>query len=350
MSHLQLDYIALDTLDSWIRSLELGPQARRILGMTVFGSPEGLGGKLPNSLSERQWPRMALPVLGHDTPAWVEVWSVPASAAPLEQGEVCGVSYTRCADLVFAWLTTSLPSADHQLAPTTQETYDALFSALGQLACPHPWRFWNYMPDILGAHQGEERYRIFNVGRHASFRSHSGLIEQHPPAACALGHPKGMAAPLSVYALASSRPAQSIENPRQLSAYHYPPQYGPRSPSFSRAALAPVGGEETVFISGTASIVGHDTVHLNDVKAQTEETLNNIEALLARFAVERPAKGWQMADLHLKAYVTHSSDLPTVREVVQRRLGPLMPCVYLQAVVCRPDLLVEIEASAIRSR
>jgi len=349
MSHLQLDHIALENLDTWAQALGVGDRPRRLLGLTVFGAPDALAGELPARLKDRTWPLVALPVLGQDTAAWVEAWSVPAGVDAVEHGEVSGVAYARCADLVFAWLTTPLPGPDQALAQATQQTYDALFGALGELGCPHPLRFWNYLPDILGAGQGEERYRIFNVGRYASFQTHATMVDPNPPAACALGHPDGMGGPLTVYALASSRPATPIENPRQMSAYRYPPQYGLRSPTFSRAAIAPVGGEECVFISGTASIVGHETVHRDDVRAQTHETLNNIEALLERFRHERPGSAWQASDLRLKAYVRHPSDLAVIRQVVQQRLGSEVSCVYLQAVVCRHDLLVEIEASAARS-
>ncbi|RZL01829.1 MAG: hypothetical protein EOP36_09960 [Rubrivivax sp.] len=350
MSHLQLDYIAQENLDTWLQAMESCASPRQVLGMTWFGSGAALDSVQPSSLAARAWPRVALPVLGDETNARVEVWSVPADAAHVEHGEVAGVAYARCADLVFAWLCPPLPSSqDHLLEQATQQAYDAMFEALGQLGCPHPLRFWNYLPDILGAGQGEERYRIFNVGRHASFLQHAHMVGPNPPAACALGHPEGVAGPMTVYALASSRPAQPIENPRQMSAYRYPPQYGLRSPTFSRAALAQVGGEESVFISGTASIVGHETVHLNDVQAQTHETLNNIEALLGRFSAERPGQAWPFSQLQLKAYVRHAADLPLVRQVVEQRLGASVPCVYLQAVVCRPDLLVEIEAASARS-
>jgi hypothetical protein len=58
-----------------------------------------------------------------------------------------------------------------------------------------------------------------------------------------------------------------------VSAYDYPRQYGPAAPSFSRAALTP---DPLLLISGTASIVGHASVHLGDVTAQLEETLANL--------------------------------------------------------------------------
>ena len=55
-----------------------------------------------------------------------------------------------------------------------------------------------------------------------------------------------------------------------------------------------------------------------------------------------------LGDLGYRAYVRHAADLDTVREVVTQRLGDA-PVAYVQADVCRADLLVEIEGQAIRS-
>ena len=54
------------------------------------------------------------------------------------------------------------------------------------------------------------------------------------PAACALGSRNG--SPLVIYFLASRQPVTPVENPRQISAYDYPAQYGPK-PAFSRASI-----------------------------------------------------------------------------------------------------------------
>ena len=104
---------------------------------------------------------------------------------------------------------------------------------------------------------GLERYRQFNIGRQDAFLdSHRGATG-NVPAASAIGLAGG---PLSVAFLAGATPALAVENPRQVSAYLYPADYGPRSPTFSRAVRATLSGQEALFVSGTASIVGHRTV------------------------------------------------------------------------------------------
>ncbi len=52
-----------------------------------------------------------------------------------------------------------------------------------------------------------------------------------------------------------------------------------------------------------------------------------------------------MASLAYKVYVRNPVDLPLIQFQLQAALGPGAPILYLQADICRPDLLVEIEAT-----
>jgi enamine deaminase RidA (YjgF/YER057c/UK114 family) len=162
------------------------------------------------------------------------------------------------------------------------------------------------------------------------------------PAACALGSASGG---LQIAFLATRAQVIGIENPRQLSAYHYPSQYGPRSPTFSRAGLVKLGGRDMLFISGTASIVGHQTLHEGDVVAQTHECLHNIAAVVAEANRQAPDAHFQLDQLAYKIYVRNPDDLCIVRREVTRVIGAPASAIFLQADVCRADLLVEIEAS-----
>ena len=95
-----------------------------------------------------------------------------------------------------------------------------------------------------------------------------------------------------------------IENPRQTSAYHYPPKFGKHSPIFSRACSGAARQRPSLFISGTASIVGHETIHPGDVRAQTRETMANINALLDeanRLFGSMPLRVRQFEDESLRA-------------------------------------------------
>src|SRR5205807_5907658 len=125
--------------------------------------------------------------------------------------------------------------------------------------------------------EGTERYGSFCAGRYESFARHGYALRTDLPAASAVGM-RGRR--YQAYFLASKSPGTQVENPWQVSAYDYPPQYGRRSPSFSRATVLRDGGESLIFIAGTASIVGHETKHPGDVCKQTDETVRNIARVL----------------------------------------------------------------------
>jgi enamine deaminase RidA (YjgF/YER057c/UK114 family) len=162
------------------------------------------------------------------------------------------------------------------------------------------------------------------------------------PAACALGSPPG--SPISSYFLASRWAPKMIENPRQTSAYHYPPKFGKHSPTFSRACLAPAHEGTSLFISGTASIVGHETIHPGDVRAQTRETLANIKALLDEANRLLGVVRYDFDNLKMKVYVRNTEDLPQIQAELAGALRSAQ-ALYVKADVCREDLLVEIEAA-----
>ena len=107
--------------------------------------------------------------------------------------------------------------------------------------------------------------------------------------------------------------------------------------------LAGAEDDQKLFISGTASIVGHATQHAGDVTEQTRETLANIRALLAQAKNAGFDAFTQGHRLLLKVYLHQPDSLSLVRAQVAAEFGAMQQAVYLQADVCRTDLLLEIE-------
>lgn len=289
-------------------------------------------------------PSLAEPRLLWPAPALCEEW---LASGPLTEGRLGCVSYRSNGAWVFG--TACVDDRDPGLQQAAQRAYADVFQVLDREGCPQLQRLWNYLRAINAEEAGLERYRLFNLGRAQAFLDAGRGLEDGAPAACAMGTAQG---PLTVHFLAGRCRPQAIENPRQVSAYRYPQRYGPRSPTFSRAALADLGGGVRVlFISGTASIVGHESVHLGDVVRQAGECLDNIDAVLTA-ALPHVGGPWTLAALRERlectVYLRRPGDLAAVREAVSRRLGLCTPAaeaaVYLQADVCRAELLVEIEA------
>ena len=96
-------------------------------------------------------------------------------------------------------------------------------------------------------------------------------------------------------------------------------------------------------MSGTASVVGHETRHAGDLAAQLDETFANFDSLLDEAHRRRPdlPRGFG-PDGRLKVYVPDPDALATV-EAALARLAPGTPKVLLQADICRRDLHIEID-------
>ena len=118
--------------------------------------------------------------------------------------------------------------------------------------------------------------------------------------------------------------------------------------SFSRALRLDIKGITILLISGTASIDSNGkTVHAGDFNAQTWRTYRNITALL-----ESEGATWKdvvRTTCYLRDIERDYEEFNTIRTQFfkEQGLDPLPASTGIQAILCRPDLLVEIEAMAI---
>jgi chorismate lyase/3-hydroxybenzoate synthase len=338
-SVLQLDYLSLaelaDRPATWWRN---------VLGVASFDASAASPGN-----ADVPFINVKTPVLGGNAQRY-EVWRGASDAQAGMRGRI---QYRHNGGLVFGRLSITErdnagahPSALHQ---ATEAAYREIFALIDDLGTPHLIRVWNFLPDINGESHGSERYWHFNTGRQDGFTAFGRDVTGSVPAACGVGSAPGT--PLAIYFLASNAPPTVIENPRQVSAYNYPPQYSPKSPTFSRACVAEFTNLRMIFISGTASILGHETVHVGDASAQTRESLRNIEAVLGAANKSGHARlELTMSDLWYKIYVREVGDLAAIDRELRSVVGGRARALYLQADLCRRELLVEIEASGSNSR
>lgn len=209
-----------------------------------------------------------------------------------------------------------------------------------------PVRFWNFVPDLnadIDAHF--ERYMAFNVGRF------NACVEW-------LGEPSGFGQTLAtasavgvetqdlqVHCLTTASGGQPIENPRQVSSYHYSRRFGPRPPCFARATRVLMHGKPVLFIGGTASIVGERSLHAGDLALQTAETINNLEALVMRALTDDGSSALDRLR-ELRVYVRESAAAVDVQDMLMERCRKLKRVEFARAQICRKELLVEIEGIA----
>ena len=113
--------------------------------------------------------------------------------------------------------------------------------------------------------------------------------------------------------------------------------------SFERGTYIDYGDRRHVFISGTASINNRgEIMYPGDIRRQTERMWENVETLLAEAECTFEHVG------HLIVYLRDIADYTVVQEMFEERF-PNIPKVYLQAPVCRPGWLVEMECMAVKS-
>jgi len=143
-----------------------------------------------------------------------------------------------------------------------------------------------------------------------------------------------------------------LENPLQTPAFAYPPKYSPKSPKFARAKALVLGNYVTTWISGTASVVHSESRYSGDLDQQTEQTIDNIERLVAseNFSFHGiKGAGATLEDVaKIRVYLRRVEDFAACKAICERRFGPV-PAIYAVADICRPELLVEIEGVAFSS-
>ena len=148
---------------------------------------------------------------------------------------------------------------------------------------------------------------------------------------------------LAELALATSIAKKKISNPRVLNeAFDYA-----KPSSFSRGLRLEVGNTVILLISGTASIDEHgNSVHIGDFRAQMRRTLYNITGLL-----ESEGATWKDV-VRTTCYLRDiERDYDAFNEertafFKEQKLDPVPASTGIQAILCRPELLVEIEAIA----
>jgi enamine deaminase RidA (YjgF/YER057c/UK114 family) len=228
------------------------------------------------------------------------------------------------------------------------------------LGFAHLVRQWNFVEDITGrAGQGRrarQNYQIFNDIRAEAY-GRAGLRKGFP-AATGIGAAAGGF--VLEFVAASGTAAETsvpVSNPRQTDAHRYSSKVlvgaaaaggsRRRTPKFERARVVVAAGAATCYVSGTAAIVGETVAGRGDAAAQACTTVLNIARLVAPANLRRAgvrAVGLAPRFTVVRTYVKRAADISAVARIV-RAAFPGAPALFVEADVCREDLLVEIEGA-----
>lgn len=208
---------------------------------------------------------------------------------------------------------------------------------------PDVVRTWIYIADIL------DWYGDFNKARNACYADFGflgGKREDGKPAEtlylpASTGiegrNPAGAAATMDVFAVRRTEGSpvriRHITGSQQKSPFRY-------GSAFSRAVVVDEEEGKLILVSGTASIdEAGRSIHLGDVRAQIEQTLEVISALIA-------PEGATLADLcEATVFLKRKEDLPVYLSIAETRGLTSVPSVNVAADVCRDDLLFELDAA-----
>jgi len=216
-------------------------------------------------------------------------------------------------------------------------------------------RQWNYIGHITGVTGGIQHYQTFNDAR-ADFYGDSNWKTNGYPAATGIG----MSANRLIVSFIAMCPfddqvhIQPLNNSLQTPAHAYSGKVlicsndneQHATPKFERAKIIRNESFGICFISGTAAIRGEQSMNSMDAALQTRQTLENIQYLISdKNLQENGISGKVSTPSLLRVYVKYRKDMEAVITEVGK-VWPQIPAVYLEAGICREELLVEIEGVA----
>mgnify|MGYP001806499571 CR=1 FL=1 len=248
-----------------------------------------------------------------------------------------GATFALHRDTLTHYWTTGLAAAQ---APDAYSQSEAVIKAyvdiLGGRAltlADHLVRTWFFVRDIDVNYQGlvKARRELFDI--------HGLTADTHYTASSGIGGESANTRALvflDAWSIAGVRPEQI----RYLKARDHLSPTNTYGVTFERGTAIGYRDRTHALISGTASIDERGRIlHPGNVERQLERTLENVEALLA----EAGATGVDMS--HWIVYLRDVSDEPLIRARMRQRYGDA-PMVFLDAPVCRPGWLVEVEGIA----
>lgn len=201
-------------------------------------------------------------------------------------------------------------------------------------------RTWIYLRDM------ERDYGALNAARREFFER-AGL--RILPASTGIGGAPqlpGCRAALSLYALqeAAASVAPRASGKLRASALTSPTfneacEYGSY---FSRGLQVETGGQRTLYLSGTAAIDREGkSVGPGSLEIQARRMLENIQGLLSG------ASAGTAAAVQAIAYLKRRADLPRFQHLLDEAGLGGIPMAIVEATICRPELLCEMELIAV---
>lgn len=271
------------------------------------------------------------PLDGSKIAAWV--WCRNSAHVKPFSDNLCMVSWNGVKEM---WLTCGLSGKESAYAQTV-ELLDGLSSVLplhGMTLRDNCVRTWLFVQNI------DVNYKGVVDGRNAVFDSNRLTPDTHFIASTGIeGRTMDYNHKVMLDALSVSGPGVSVRYLYGASHLNRTSEYGVR---FERGTVVEYPDRRHVFISGTASIDNKGKIlYEGDIVRQVERMTENVGVLLAEAGCGFGQVGAMIV------YLRDIADYNVVKKLFDNRFAEI-PYVIVQAPVCRPGWLVEMECVAIR--
>ncbi len=231
---------------------------------------------------------------------------------------------------------------------STKSMYETVFSCLRQENYHNVFRIWNFIPRITELETGIERYQLFCTGRTSVYNTEFGPSKTtiYPATSC-LGNLSNRSEALFFASRTNDIQVINIENSLQMPAYKYPKKYSPAPPAFARATYCKESEScGIIYISGTASIQGHESLHPDNAIEQCKIITKNLTALLNKENLEPHGivRSISIKDINqIKVYIKKQEHFEEIERYFKEIFSKNAEIVFLYADICRTELLVEVE-------
>ncbi len=220
-------------------------------------------------------------------------------------------------------------------------------------------RQWNYVGQILKIEKLNgciyQNYQLFNEVRNQYYQRYRTKKEY--PAATGIGKAyRGVSIDFCAVVENQHVRAYSINNDKQITPYAYAQNIlvgessngtkVKQAPQFERAKLVVTPQANALFISGTASIIGEETIGIGDHEKQTEITIQHLNALQRDRNLKEYFRSVELSNkeyVYLRVYVKNIDDMTKVKKLCKAFFDESVPMAFVLADVCRDNLLLEIE-------
>ena len=233
------------------------------------------------------------------------------------------------------WYTGGVSGADGSYNQTVSLLDELSFGleAQGLTLETNCMRTWLFVQNI------DVNYKGVVDGRNAVFDRHGLIPDTHFIASTGIeGRTENCTNKVMLDAVAVSGPGVLVDYLHGASHLNRTSQYGVR---FERGTKVEYTDRNHVYISGTASIDNNGKIlYEGDIIRQTERMIENVEVLLSEAGCGFSQVGSMIV------YLRDGADYAVVKDIFDKRF-PDCPRVLVQAPVCRPGWLVEMECIAI---